>query len=176
MHKFLVHQLSHFGTVLDFMQATERYPLDWADCEKFVRWVNYGKITEITKRTKFISRIQPWHTSRTSLATFCRPHKESFSNFLNKFFLKISFFSNFIFFEQSKLKKGWVKKFQILHQFQIRMNTGSWLIRVLSYNMNRIDLSRKITILSLFRVIYHFRTRLNMFVTNGACHPNYKRF
>ena len=128
---------------------------------------------EPSSSTEFNRETHPERVLRLSVDHI----RKAFGIFKNKNFRKFIFFSKFIFFEILKIeKKGWVKKFQILRQLQIQMNTGSLLIRVLSYNMNRSDLSRKITILSLFLVIYHFRTRLNMFVTNGACHPNYKRF
>ena len=76
--------------------------------------------------------------------------RKAFGIFKIKNFRKFNFFQNYFFLKFWKSKKDWVKKFQILRQLQIQMNTGSLLIRVLSYNMNRSDLSRKITILSLF--------------------------
>ena len=155
------------------MQATGRYPLDWADCEKFVRWFNNGEITEITKRTKFISRIQPWNTSRTSLATFCRPHKESFSKFPNQFFFA---FRNFFWTLKIETEKRLSQKIPNSPSILNPNEYGELVDKSLELQYEQ---DRFITLnyyFITFRVIYHFRTRLNMFVTNGACHPTYTRF
>ena len=71
-------------------------------------------------------------------------------NFSRTFFRNFNFQIFFLEILKIETWKGWAKKFPILHQSKIQVNTGSLLIRVLSYNMNRRDLS------NVKLLFYHF--------------------